>query len=138
MNLATYTHSTPRTKLPILTLIYLSYHLAKIQSIKNRSYLPVRHGGDGFKGLDQPTLSTTVTILPSPEIIRQEIPGGAVGLGDDGGESAIGEERVGGTTNTVWIAVGGLVGEGTPLGGLVDGVRLQDQAALGAERVSGG
>ncbi|KAL0864880.1 hypothetical protein Bca101_043998 [Brassica carinata] len=103
-----------------------------MRSIKNGSYLHVKHG-DGFKGLDQPTLSTTVTILPPPERIRQEIPRGAVGLGDDGGESAISEERVGGTTDTVWIAVGGLIGEGTPLGGLVHGVRLQDQAALVGE-----
>ncbi|KAG2331470.1 hypothetical protein Bca52824_002650 [Brassica carinata] len=49
------------------------------------------------QSLDQPTLSTTVTILPPPERIRQEIPGGSIGLGDDGGESAISEERVGGT-----------------------------------------
>ncbi|KAG2324104.1 hypothetical protein Bca52824_006832 [Brassica carinata] len=128
----------PYTQLRLIRRAQLSHVLGRARAPPSSGVAVFSHGGDGFKGLDQPTLSTTVTILPSPEIIRQEIPGGAVGLGDDGGESAIGEERVGGTTNTVWIAVGGLVGEGTPLGGLVDGVRLQDQAALGAERVSGG
>jgi hypothetical protein len=74
-------------------------------------------------------------VLPPAEGGGEEVALGAVGLGDDGGEAAVGEERVGGADDADGVVVVGLVGKGTPLGGLVDGVRLKDEAALGAHRV---
>ncbi|KOM31862.1 hypothetical protein LR48_Vigan01g141800 [Vigna angularis] len=44
-------------------------------------------------------------------------------------------ERVKGTTDKIGIVVARLVGEGTPLGGVVDGVRLVDEVALEANDV---
>lgn len=38
----------------------------RIQITKSNQNLPVRHGGDGFKRLQQPTLRIAVTILPPP------------------------------------------------------------------------
>ena len=62
--------------------------------------------------------------------------------GDDGGEFAgdVVQERIKGGADAVGVLVigAGIVGEGAPLGGLVDGVRFEDEAALGADGVAGG
>lgn len=99
--------------------------------------LPFRHGGNGFKRLNQTTIGIGVTILPPSERRRQEITGGTIGFGNDSGESTIGEKRIGGTTDTIGIAVGRLISEGTPLRGLINGVRFQYKTTLGAKGVSG-
>ena len=96
---------------------------------------PVGHVGDGAEGEDEGAVGVGAAVLPPAEGGGEELPLGAVGLGDDGGEAAVGEERVGRAANTDGIVVAGLVGERPPLGGLVDGVRLQDEAALRAHRV---
>jgi hypothetical protein len=96
---------------------------------------PVRHVGDGSEGEFEGSVGVGAAVLPPAEGGREEVALRAVGLGDDGGEPAVGEERVGGPADTDGVVVVGLVGEGTPLGGLVDGVRLQHEAALGAHRV---
>jgi hypothetical protein len=96
---------------------------------------PVGHVGDGAEGEDEGSVGVGAAVLPPAEGGREEIALRTVGLSDDGGEPAVREERVGGPADTDGVVVVGLVGEGTPLGGLVDGVRLQDEAALGAHRV---
>ena len=134
-----YTQHPTNSQSPLKKVTSLWSDPIQIKSIQNPELpLPVRHGSNRFKRLHQPTLRIPVTILPPPQRIRQEIPRGAVGLRDDGGERAIGEERVRRAADTVRIGVGGLVREGAPLWGLVDGVRLQNQPALGAEGVPGG
>jgi len=102
---------------------------------KERRGGPVSHVGDGAEGEDEGSVGVGAAVLPPAEGGGEELALRAVGLGDDGGEAAIGEERVGGAADTDGVVVVGLVGEGAPLGGLVDGVRLEDEAALGAHRV---
>lgn len=96
---------------------------------------PVGHVGDGAEGEDEGAVGVGAAVLPPAEGGGEELPLGAVGLGDDGGEAAVGEERVGRAADTDGVVVAGLVGERPPLGGLVDGVRLQDEAALRAHCV---
>jgi hypothetical protein len=96
---------------------------------------PVGHVSDGAEGEDEGSVGVGAAVLPPAEGGGEEIALRTVGLSDDGGEPAVREERVGGPADTDGVVVVGLVGEGTPLGGLVDGVRLQDEAALGAHRV---
>ncbi|GMN55374.1 hypothetical protein TIFTF001_024495 [Ficus carica] len=97
--------------------------------------LPIRHGSDGLEGEYQSPIRIGAAILPPTERRRQELAGGAVGLGDHGGETSVGEERIRRTTDTDGVVVAGFVSEGPPLGGLVDGVRLEHEAALGADGV---
>ena len=100
---------------------------------------PVGHGGDGLEGDDEGAIRVGAAVLPATEGGGEELAAtsAAVGLGDDGGEAAVGEEGVGGPADTIGIVVTGLVGEGTPLRGLVDRVGLQYEAALRAHRVAG-
>lgn len=100
-----------------------------------RSAWPIGHGGDAFEGDDESAVGVGAAILPAAEWGGEELAGGAVRPGDDGGEAAVSEKRVGGPANTHGVVVAGLVGEGSPLGGFVDGVRLQDKTALGADGV---
>ncbi|KAK7354021.1 hypothetical protein VNO80_19477 [Phaseolus coccineus] len=54
-----------------------------------------------------------------------------LGLDDDSGELVIDKERVRRVTDYVGIVVTKPVGECALLGGLIDGVRLEDKATLG-------
>lgn len=100
---------------------------------------PIGHGGDGLEGLDEGAIGVGAAVLPAAEGGGEELAtAAAVGLGDDGREASVGEEGIGGPTDTVGVVVAGLVGEGAPLGGLVDGVGFEDEAALRAHRVAGG
>lgn len=98
---------------------------------------PVGHGGDVAEGKEEGAVGVGAAVLPSAEGGGEEVALGAVGLRDDGGEAAVGEKRVGGPADADGVVVAGLVGEGPPLGGLVDGVGLEDEAALEADRVAG-
>jgi len=64
--------------------------------------------------------------------------GAAVWGGGDVGGEVVGEEGVGGPANSVGVVIVSGVGEGTPLGGLVDGVGFEDEAAFRADGVAGG
>lgn len=97
---------------------------------------PIGHGGDGLEGEDEATVGVRAAVLPAAEGGGEELAGGTVGLGDDGGEATVGEEGVGGATDTDGIVVVGLVGEDTPLGALVDGVGLEHKAAFRTHRVT--
>ena len=62
------------------------------------------------------------------------------GVGDGGAADVVGEEGVGAVADAVGVAVvaGAVVGEGAPLGRLVDVARVEDERALGADGVAGG
>ena len=83
-------------------------------------------------------IGVRATSLPLAERGGQETRGSAIGLRYDGGEPAVGEERVHRAANSGRVVVVGLVREGSPLRGLVDGVSLQYQPAFRAYGVSGG
>ncbi|KAI6680986.1 hypothetical protein NL676_034867 [Syzygium grande] len=83
---------------------------------------------DGI-GLDEVTVRVGAVALPLVEGGIEELAEGAVGLGDDSGEAAVGEEGVVEPADADGVVVVGLVGEGLPLGGLVNGVHLEHQAA---------
>lgn len=100
-----------------------------------RNTWPIGHGGDAFEGHDESAVGVGAAVLPAAKWWGEELAGGAVRLGDDGGKSAVGEQWVGWSANTHGVVVAGLVSEGSPLGGFVDGVRLQDETALGADGV---
>ncbi|KOM30864.1 hypothetical protein LR48_Vigan01g041900 [Vigna angularis] len=83
-------------------------------------------------------LGVGTAILPAIEGGGEEHAAVAVGLGDDSRQAVIREKRVKGTADTVGVVVSRLVGEAMPLGGLVNGVELEDEVALGVDDVAGG
>ena len=83
-------------------------------------------------------IGVRATSLPLAERGGQETRGSAIGLRYDGGEPTVGEKRVHRAANSGRVVVVGLVREGSPLRGLVDGVSLQYQPAFRAYGVSGG
>lgn len=99
---------------------------------------PFAHRSDGLKCLNKIPIRVRTAALPLAEGGRQEITRSAVGLSNNGREATIGKERVDGAANTDGIIIRTLVGEGSPLRGLVNRVSLENETALGADGVSGG
>lgn len=58
--------------------------ISKRGNQSNRT-LPIGHGSNGFKRLNQTTFGIRVTILPPPKRRRQEITRGTIGFGDNSG-----------------------------------------------------
>ncbi|KOM57282.1 hypothetical protein LR48_Vigan11g031400 [Vigna angularis] len=88
--------------------------------------------------MDEGAVGVGIAVLPTTEGGGEELATTAFGHSDDSRQAAIREKRVKGTAYTVGVVVARLVGEGTPLGGLVDEVGLEDEAVLGADDVVGG
>ncbi|KAK7285394.1 hypothetical protein RJT34_20164 [Clitoria ternatea] len=84
---------------------------------------PIGYDGDGLEGKDETKIGVGAAVLPAAEGGGEELDGDAVRLGDDGGESVVGEERVGRTADANKVVVAGLIGEGSPLKGFIYGVR---------------
>lgn len=99
--------------------------------------LPIRHGGNRSKSLDEISLRVSSKVLPASQRTRQELTRRSIRLRNDCTQSGVGQERVGRSADTDRVIVAGLVGKSSPLGGLVDGMSLQDQPALQAHRVAG-
>lgn len=107
----------------------------KIRQIK----LPIRHGGNGLKGLDEGTVGISTTVLQASQGGREQVRRGTIRLGgNDGGEATVSQERIRRAADTNRVIVPWLIGEGSPFGGLVYGMSLENKTALGADGVSGG
>lgn len=113
--------------------------IANTNKSKRGKRIPIGHSGDGAESEDERTVRIGAAALPTAKGgWGQGIGVSAGGTRDDNsGEATIGEERVGGTTDTDGVVVSGFVGKGSPLGGLINRVSLKHKAALGAHRVSG-
>jgi hypothetical protein len=78
---------------------------------------PISHGSNGPEGDDEGPIRIGPPVLPPPQR-RHEVALRAVGLGDDGRQPAVCEQRIRRPAHTHRVAGSG-IGERSPLGALV-------------------